>query len=220
LCISKYNQILKSLKEEFHRRFSDLRSTSNRFYLFTKPFSLQPDNVSVDYQLELIDFQSSELLRDRFYNMECTDCKSAHGQFLIDTGSTVNLIAIDMLDALCIPKPYIVSKTKLIAANGQSLIQYGTVDIIANGIMSTFFITDNLNILGFSDSIRHGFVIIPAIKSKPLYSISKYNVINEIAYVYPELKKVISKFEKIFSTVPGTLKNCYHRIELTDDKTE
>ncbi|OAF65803.1 hypothetical protein A3Q56_06480 [Intoshia linei] len=58
LCISKYNQILKSLKEEFHRRFSDLR---------------KPDNVSVDYQLDVIDFQSSELLRDRFYNMECTE---------------------------------------------------------------------------------------------------------------------------------------------------
>ncbi|OAF64851.1 hypothetical protein A3Q56_07441 [Intoshia linei] len=47
--------------------------TSNRFFLFTKPFSLEPDNVSVDYQLELIDFKSNELLRDRFYNMECTE---------------------------------------------------------------------------------------------------------------------------------------------------
>ncbi|OAF69200.1 hypothetical protein A3Q56_03066 [Intoshia linei] len=78
-------------------------------------------------------------------------CKSAHGQFLIDTGSTVNLIAIDMLDALCIPKPYIVSKTKLIAANGQSLIQYGTVDIIANDELSLQFFSDQQIFLkGFS----------------------------------------------------------------------
>ncbi|XP_037780254.1 general transcription factor II-I repeat domain-containing protein 2B-like [Penaeus monodon] len=66
---SKIKDQLKSLTEEFERRFEDFRQNDLKFNLLTSPFSADVDAASDELQLELIDIQSDHSLKETFHSL-------------------------------------------------------------------------------------------------------------------------------------------------------
>lgn len=61
----KYAAAIASLSEEFSGRFQDFTAMDNDMRLFSSPFSVDPDTVAENLQLELIEMQSDDELRGR-----------------------------------------------------------------------------------------------------------------------------------------------------------
>ena len=69
-CARKYSKQISSLKEEFSRRFSDFQALEDQFVLLTTPFSYDIDKASTDLQLELIDLQNDNIIKENFKDMD------------------------------------------------------------------------------------------------------------------------------------------------------
>ena len=77
----KYSKQISTLKEEFSRRFSDFQALEDQFVLLTTPFSYDIDKASTDLQLELIDLQNDNILKENFKDMDLqTLCITEKGQ--------------------------------------------------------------------------------------------------------------------------------------------
>lgn len=66
----KYQQYLKDLLEEFLRRFQDFKKIDKTLQLVRSPFNFTVREAPVEIQLELIDLQSEQLLKDNFNSMD------------------------------------------------------------------------------------------------------------------------------------------------------
>lgn len=66
---SKIRDQLRSLTEEFERRFEDFRQIELKFNLLTSPFSADVDAAPDELQLELIDIQSDHSLKEMFHSL-------------------------------------------------------------------------------------------------------------------------------------------------------
>lgn len=73
----KYSQQTSSLKEEFARRFIEFRSLEEQFNLLTCPFNANPETATDEPQLELIDLQSDNTLKELFRNSTLIEFYSA-----------------------------------------------------------------------------------------------------------------------------------------------
>lgn len=73
----KYSKQTASLKEEFARRFVEFRNLEEQFNLLTCPFNANPETVTDELQLELIDLQSDNTLKELFQNSTLTEFYSA-----------------------------------------------------------------------------------------------------------------------------------------------
>lgn len=62
----KYEMIIKDLLTEFQRRFEDFNKISNDLALVNLPFAFNVDDAPSSIQLELINLQSSALLKNQF----------------------------------------------------------------------------------------------------------------------------------------------------------
>ena len=62
----RYSTEVGKLKEEFKNRFEEFRAKSSEFELFSMPFTINPEEASVDVQMELIELQSSMDLKAQF----------------------------------------------------------------------------------------------------------------------------------------------------------
>ena len=58
-------KIIRDLKKHFLERFSDLDRTESDILLFQNPFNCNLDDVPVELQLELIDLQANDLLKEK-----------------------------------------------------------------------------------------------------------------------------------------------------------
>ena len=59
-------KIIKDLQLQFQERFSDLDSKAEEVRLFQNPFEADVASCSDELQLEVIDLQANDLLRDKF----------------------------------------------------------------------------------------------------------------------------------------------------------
>lgn len=67
---SEYVKVIEALIEEFSHRFQELLQLKPTFHLFVKPFSIPVVEVPHDFQMELINLQSSTRLKDIFYSAD------------------------------------------------------------------------------------------------------------------------------------------------------
>ena len=58
-----YVKFIDDLIEEFSSRFEDIRSHEVQLNIFASPFNVDVDTAPDDFQMELIDLQSSIILR-------------------------------------------------------------------------------------------------------------------------------------------------------------
>ena len=58
-------KIIRDLKKHFLKRFSDLDRIESDNLLFQNPFDCNLDDVPVELQLELIDVQANDLLKEK-----------------------------------------------------------------------------------------------------------------------------------------------------------
>ncbi|XP_064078485.1 general transcription factor II-I repeat domain-containing protein 2A-like [Macrobrachium nipponense] len=61
-----YAAKLGKLLEAFESRFEDLKKEVNDLKLFSNPFSVSPDEVEFEAQIELIDLQNNDSLRTKY----------------------------------------------------------------------------------------------------------------------------------------------------------
>ena len=59
--------MVHGLREEFSSRFEDFRLHASDFKLFATPFDVEVSTASECFQMELIDLQSDDLLKSKFY---------------------------------------------------------------------------------------------------------------------------------------------------------
>ena len=62
----KYAKFISELREEFENRFHDFKENASSFEIFSRPFSIKPDDVPENLQMELVDFQCESNLKDKF----------------------------------------------------------------------------------------------------------------------------------------------------------
>ncbi|GBN34882.1 General transcription factor II-I repeat domain-containing protein 2 [Araneus ventricosus] len=67
--LKNYEDGLKKLHFEFERRFQDFSAIQTKLDIFTMPFNLNCEAVRSDLQLELIELQSNNHLKQSFLNM-------------------------------------------------------------------------------------------------------------------------------------------------------
>lgn len=68
--VKKYRKSLDDLHEEFCRRFCDFGKIDRALQLVSCPFSQDPETVSQELQLELIDLQCDMVLKDKFNSLK------------------------------------------------------------------------------------------------------------------------------------------------------
>jgi len=66
--IKEYSQALKKLHTEFQTRFQDFKNIQSSLDVFSMPFNVDPENVSAELQLEIIEMQCSTHLKQLFLN--------------------------------------------------------------------------------------------------------------------------------------------------------
>ena len=63
---AEYVQILQNNNLQFESRFQDVETFSTAFQIFATPFSVDVKDVPSRYQLELLNLQSDDLLKDKY----------------------------------------------------------------------------------------------------------------------------------------------------------
>uniref|UniRef100_A0A023F0X1 Proteinral transcription factor ii-i repeat domain-containing protein 2b n=1 Tax=Triatoma infestans TaxID=30076 RepID=A0A023F0X1_TRIIF len=66
----KYSAITQDLHSEFQRRFQDFKAIEKPLSLISQPFNFDVQEAPVEIQLELIDLQSNNLLKENFHSNE------------------------------------------------------------------------------------------------------------------------------------------------------
>ena len=69
----KYAKLISELREEFENRFNDFNENAASFEIFLCPFSIKPDDVPENLQMELVDFQRESSLKDKFKSSSLLD---------------------------------------------------------------------------------------------------------------------------------------------------
>ena len=69
----KYAKLISELREEFENRFNDFKENATSFEIFSCPFSIKPDDVPENLQMELVDFQCESSLKDKFKSSSLLD---------------------------------------------------------------------------------------------------------------------------------------------------
>ena len=69
----KYAKLISELREEFENRFHDLKKNTSNFEIFSCPFSIKPNDVPENLQMELVDFQCESSLKDKFNSSSLLD---------------------------------------------------------------------------------------------------------------------------------------------------
>lgn len=59
-------EIVRDLQRQFHERFSDLDEKTDEIKMFQNPFDCCVDTLPSQYQLEIIDLQSDDMLKDKY----------------------------------------------------------------------------------------------------------------------------------------------------------
>ncbi|GBO22544.1 hypothetical protein AVEN_87396-1 [Araneus ventricosus] len=75
---------LKKLHFEFERRFQDFSAIQTELDIFTMPFNVNCEAVRSDLQLELIELQSNNHLKQSFLNMPKLEFYKSLSKFLIN----------------------------------------------------------------------------------------------------------------------------------------
>ena len=66
--------VIGELKQQFQDRFADLDSYKAKIRVFENPFDCgEPATLSVDLQMEIIELQSNETLKDKYKNENIID---------------------------------------------------------------------------------------------------------------------------------------------------
>jgi hypothetical protein len=63
---NKFVSIIQQLRNEFSSRFADLYTSSNEIRLFQNPFTIEINEVLAQMQMEVIELQSNDSLKDVF----------------------------------------------------------------------------------------------------------------------------------------------------------
>ncbi|GFT36425.1 general transcription factor II-I repeat domain-containing protein 2 [Nephila pilipes] len=66
--LQEFSQPLKNLHTEFETRFQDFKNIQSSLDVFSMPFNVDPENVSAEFQLEIIEMQCSTHLKQLFLN--------------------------------------------------------------------------------------------------------------------------------------------------------
>lgn len=66
LKFSEYGDQIKSLENEFERRFLDFQGCKDEFHLFTSPLAIDVDTVKESIQMELIEIQCDSVLKQKY----------------------------------------------------------------------------------------------------------------------------------------------------------
>ena len=60
------NEIISDLKKQFQERFADLDAKANEIRLFHNPFDCNAENLPTQFQMEIIDLQADDRLKDKY----------------------------------------------------------------------------------------------------------------------------------------------------------
>ncbi|XP_067950552.1 general transcription factor II-I repeat domain-containing protein 2-like [Watersipora subatra] len=71
--VKKYSESLDALHGEFCRQFSDFEKIDKSLQLVACPLSQDPETAPEELQLELIDFQSDPVLKEKFNSLKLND---------------------------------------------------------------------------------------------------------------------------------------------------
>lgn len=71
--LQEYSGLVKNLNEEFDMRFMDFRKRTGDMELFSQPFTICPDSVPSNIQMELIEFQCDTELKNKFMSLSVKD---------------------------------------------------------------------------------------------------------------------------------------------------
>ncbi|CAK1580873.1 unnamed protein product [Parnassius mnemosyne] len=66
--LNEFSQALKNLHTEFETRFQDFKNIQSSLDVFSKPFHVDPENISAELQLEIIEIQCNTHLKQLFLN--------------------------------------------------------------------------------------------------------------------------------------------------------
>ena len=82
--MSIFVTFIRELQQQFVDRFADMHTKKNDFKLFAQPFDITPDDVSEEFQMELIDLQSNEFLKSSFHS-DGVSLKDFYKKYLNET---------------------------------------------------------------------------------------------------------------------------------------
>ncbi|XP_069584553.1 general transcription factor II-I repeat domain-containing protein 2B-like [Ranitomeya imitator] len=75
--LDKYSSMFAALHDEFSRRFEDFKAVESEMHMASSPFTCCVDNAPSDIQLELIDLQSDNLLKELFKSVSLLEFYSS-----------------------------------------------------------------------------------------------------------------------------------------------
>ncbi|XP_060845681.1 general transcription factor II-I repeat domain-containing protein 2A-like [Rhopalosiphum padi] len=62
----KFVEAISILQQEFNNRFQDFKRHSQYFQLLANPFNIDVEDIPVELQMEIIDLQPQDILKDSF----------------------------------------------------------------------------------------------------------------------------------------------------------
>ena len=78
--VTKYNEQLQKLLNEFQGRFADFRAHEHSFEIFTSPFNMVVDSAPAAIQMELIELQERVDLKTKF--LEEPNCGDFYRKYI------------------------------------------------------------------------------------------------------------------------------------------
>jgi hypothetical protein len=80
---NKFVSIIQQLRREFSSRFADFYTSSNEIRLFQNPLAIDINEVPAQVQMEMIELQSNDSLKDAFFRRKSTAilCRTPYFKF-------------------------------------------------------------------------------------------------------------------------------------------